>query len=63
MICRRTWTRFSRSYAAIQNKETLYLSLEAEKIAKNEQQTPESDERTGMIENYLESKLPDNWDA
>jgi hypothetical protein len=56
--------RFSRSYAAIQNKETLYLSLEAEKIAKNEQHNTQSqtNERND-IENYLESKLPDNWDA
>jgi putative DNA primase/helicase len=42
--------------------ETLYLSPEAEKIAKNEQHKhSETDERTGMVEHYLEAKLPDNW--
>lgn len=46
------------------SKEKLYLSHEAEKIAKNEQSShSESDERKGIIEAYLERKLPDNWDS
>jgi putative DNA primase/helicase len=44
------------------NHEPLYLSLEAEKIAKSEQHKhSETDERTGMVEHFLEAKLPDNW--
>jgi hypothetical protein len=42
------------------NKETLYLSLEAEKIAKNEQHKHLSSRTNGNDRNYLESKLPDN---
>lgn len=46
------------------SKEKLYLSHEAEKIAKNEQSShSESDERKGIIEAYLERQLPDNWDS
>jgi putative DNA primase/helicase len=42
--------------------ETLYLSPDAEQLAKKEQlKHSETDERTGMIEYYLESKLPEKW--
>lgn len=44
--------------------ETLYLSKEVELIARGEQaRHSESDERTGIIEQYLNTKLPANWDA
>ena len=46
------------------SKEKLYLSHEAEQIAKNEQSShSESDERKGIVEAYLDRKLPDNWDS
>ena len=46
------------------SKEKLYLSHEAEKIAKNEQSLhSESDERKGIIEAYLDRQFPDNWDS
>ena len=46
------------------SKEKLYLSHEAEKIAKSEQSShSESDERKGIIDAYLERQLPDNWDS
>lgn len=42
--------------------ETLYLSKEAEYIANKEQRRhSETDERTGLIENYLDARLPKNW--
>ena len=42
------------------SKEKLYLSHEAEKIAKSEQSShSESDERKGIIEAYLERQLPE----
>lgn len=42
--------------------ETLYLSDEAERIAKNEQMKHcEVDERKGLIEQYLDVRLPENW--
>jgi predicted P-loop ATPase len=44
------------------NKETLYLSHQAEAIAKTEQKIhSESDERKGLIEEYLNTKLPSDW--
>ena len=43
--------------------ETNYLSREAEKLALVEQVShSESDERSGVIEEYLNVKLPKNWD-
>ncbi len=43
--------------------ETLYLSPEAEKIANIEQKLhSETDERKGLIEDYLERRLPEDWD-
>lgn len=45
------------------DKEPLYLSSEAQTIAKAEQrQHSETDDRTGIIENYLDTLLPDGWD-
>ena len=42
--------------------ETLYLSREAEEIARVEQANhSETDERRGLIENYLDFKLPEDW--
>lgn len=42
--------------------EKLFLGPEAERIAKREQRDhSEGDERFGIIEDYLETPLPDNW--
>lgn len=42
--------------------EKLYLSKEAEAIAYDEQKEhSETDERIGLIEGYLDTLLPDNW--
>lgn len=44
-------------------KEKLYLSKEAEALAKVEQEKhSELDERKGLILEYLETEYPDNWD-
>jgi predicted P-loop ATPase len=43
--------------------EKLYLDGEAEGIAKREQMNhSEADERTGLVEQYLERRLPANWE-
>lgn len=43
--------------------EKLYLSPEAERIATREQIAhSEADERSGIIEAYLDTPLPENWD-
>lgn len=43
--------------------ENLYLSREAELIAYREQRNhSETDERKGLIEQYLDTKLPSDWD-
>ena len=43
--------------------EKLYLSPEAEAIAYKEQSAhSEADERSGIVENYLDTMLPANWD-
>lgn len=45
------------------NDEPLYLSTEAEVLARVEQvRHSETDERTGIIEAYLERKFPNDWD-
>lgn len=42
--------------------ESLYLSKEADAIARHERMThSENDERKGLIEEYLDKKLPENW--
>jgi putative DNA primase/helicase len=44
--------------------ETLFLSKEANELAKIEQKNHSStDERTGIIAEYLDVKLPENWGA
>ena len=43
--------------------EKLYLDPEVEALAKDEQrEAMESDEREGLVREYLEALLPDNWD-
>lgn len=45
------------------NGESMILTKEAEEIAKIEQMLhSEGDERAGLIEEYLNFKLPDDWD-
>jgi predicted P-loop ATPase len=44
-------------------KERLYMSVEAEELARGKQTQHSSvDERQGIIERYLETKLPKSWD-
>lgn len=46
-----------------EKKESLYLSAELSEMAEKEQKAAmESDEREGIIREYLERKLPENWD-
>lgn len=54
---------WAEAFCLYQQGETLYLSPESEKLAKNEQNShSESDERVGLIEDYLNRKLPLNWE-
>jgi putative DNA primase/helicase len=47
----------------VKQGETLYLSSEVEEMAREEQAAhSETDERTGLIQKYLDTKLPDNWE-
>lgn len=42
--------------------ENLYLSKEADQLAKQEQSRhSETDERTGLVESYLDARLPKDW--
>ena len=42
--------------------EKLYLDISIENLAKDEQrEAMESDEREGLVRDYLETLLPDNW--
>ena len=44
--------------------EKLYLTPEEDSLAKDEQRVAmESDEREGLVREYLDTLLPDNWDA
>lgn len=44
--------------------EKLYLTPEEDILAKEEQRAAmESDEREGLVREYLDTQLPDNWDA
>lgn len=44
--------------------EKLYLTSEEDILAKEEQRAAmESDEREGLVREYLDTQLPDNWDA
>lgn len=48
----------------VQSGEKLYLSPEEDSLAKTEQRAAmESDEREGLVREYLDTLLPDNWDA
>jgi len=54
------WAEVMTMYA---KKEETILSEDAKKIAENEQvKHSQIDERRGIIENYLERKLPQDWD-
>lgn len=45
-------------------KESLYLSAELSEMAEKEQRAAmESDEREGIIRDFLDRKLPENWDS
>ena len=45
-------------------KETLFLDVATNKLAKNEQlQAMESDEREGLVRFYLDTLLPDDWET
>lgn len=53
---------WSEAVALFNSGERLYLSDEAETIARNEQiKHCETDERRGLIEEYLNRKLPKDW--
>ena len=55
------WAEAYQLYLA---KEPLYVSPEEEVIAKIEQHKhSEVDERRGIIEEYLNTKFPENWDS
>lgn len=57
----RVWAEAVALYKA---GEKLYLSAEAEQIAHGEQLShSEADEREGVIEKYLETKLPRDWES
>lgn len=44
--------------------ETLYLSEDAEAIARREQRDhSQLDDRQGIVEDYLDRKVPENWEA
>lgn len=54
------WAEAKRYY---ENGEKLYLSAEAEKIANEERSLhTETDERRGLIDHYLDTMLPLNWE-
>lgn len=53
---------WAEAFAMFKKGETLYLSKEAEQIASREQRRhSETDERTGVIEGYLDALLPKDW--
>lgn len=53
---------WAEAYVMYQTGEKLYMSPEASAIAATEQEAHrEVDERTGLIENYLDRLLPSNW--
>lgn len=54
---------WAEAFELYRKKESLFLSKEAEVIARNEQIShSEMDERKGIIEQYLDRKLPKDWD-
>ena len=54
---------WAEAYQMYSSGETLFLSQEVEQLAATEQTAAlESDVREGMIEEYLEKLLPEDWD-
>ncbi|MBR3873499.1 MAG: hypothetical protein IKJ26_04925 [Clostridia bacterium] len=54
---------WAEAYLLYQKGETLYLSPEVERLAEQEQTAAlEADVREGMIAEYLETLLPEDWD-
>lgn len=48
----------------VKGGETLFLHAELEKLAKDEQrEAMESDEREGLVRDYLDMLLPEDWDT
>lgn len=55
---------WAEAYILYQNGQKLYLSSDADKIARVEQDKhSEIDERRGLVLDYLETKFPENWDS
>ena len=53
---------WAEAYEYVKKGEKLYLSAEVEALAKTEQRDAmESDEREGLVREYLDTKLPSNW--
>ena len=53
---------WAEAYQLYLNRESLYLSIEEEHIAKIEQRNhSEVDDRRGIIEDYLNAELPKDW--
>jgi putative DNA primase/helicase len=53
---------WAEAVALFKKGEPLYLSYEAEAIAKVERSNhSETDERLGLVERYLEARLPEDW--
>lgn len=53
---------WAEAYEYVKRGEKLYLSAEVEALAKTEQRDAmESDEREGLVREYLDTKLPGNW--
>lgn len=54
---------WAEAVTLFKNGEPLFMSKEAEEIARNEQEKhSETDYRRGIIEGYLSTKLPEGWD-
>lgn len=53
---------WAEAFQLFKDGETLYLSDEAERLARAEQSKhSETDERQGIIEDYLNARLPEGW--
>ncbi len=51
-------------YEMVKNGESLNLTAEEERLAKNEQRAAmESDEREGLVREYLDILIPENWNG
>ncbi|WP_425057999.1 hypothetical protein SCACP_25940 [Sporomusa carbonis] len=69
---RRTWQLtddnvrqiWAEAFVYVKAGEKLYLDADLEKLAKAEQrEAMEQDEREGLVREYLDKTLPDNWDT